>query len=167
MAEWKRDWYLLRCREKTWATTLKSLGDAGIETCCPMIHSTRRRTDSKNSFRFSISPAFPGYIFTRFNPEEIHTTTILNLPGALDFVRFGKQIVTVQEQHIDALLCAESPVVRSDGDCLECMNVPPDLLRKIINIYACTRATERNRLLFSLLLRTKWLIKGGKMTDAA
>ena len=69
-------WYLLRCRQNYWKTIQQNLNEAGLKTCCPLILERRRRSDKKNAYRLINSPAFPGYIFVRFNPANIHTTAI-------------------------------------------------------------------------------------------
>lgn len=96
-------WYLLRCRQNYWKTIQRNLNDAGLKTCCPLILERRRRSDKKNAYRLTNSPAFPGYIFVRFNPDLIHTTAIKRIPGAMDFVRFGNNIATIHQNEIDAL----------------------------------------------------------------
>ncbi|WP_331423340.1 transcription termination/antitermination NusG family protein, partial [Enterobacter sp. ZOR0014] len=96
-------WYLLRCRQNYWKTIQQNLNEAGLKTCCPLILERRRRSDKKNAYRLINSPAFPGYIFVRFNPANIHTTAIKRIPGAMDFVRFGNEIATISQAEIEAL----------------------------------------------------------------
>ncbi|MBA0018509.1 hypothetical protein HZS38_04760 [Xenorhabdus nematophila] len=67
------------------------------------------------------SPAFPGYIFVKFNPAQIHTTAIKRMPGAMDFVRFGNRVATLHQDEIDALKIVQHPP--SQGTvCMESKN---------------------------------------------
>ncbi|MEW5125767.1 transcription termination/antitermination NusG family protein [Citrobacter freundii] len=138
-------WYLLRCRQNYWKTIQQNLNEAGLKTCCPLILERRRRSDKKNAYRLMNSPAFPGYIFVRFNPANIHTTAIKRIPGAMDFVRFGNEIATISQDEIEALKLVhfESPQ--------EKINLPSDLKRKIEKITSAEEPAVRIDILFSML----------------
>lgn len=138
-------WYLLRCRQNYWKTIQQNLNEVGLKTCCPLILERRRRSDKKNAFRLINSPAFPGYIFVRFNPANIHTTAIKRIPGAMDFVRFGNQIATISQAEIEAL-----ELVHYDRP-QETINLPIDLLTKIEKISSSEEPAVRIDLLFSIL----------------
>lgn len=158
MSRWIEGWYLLRCREKMWRTTLNTLTEAKIETFCPVICEGRRRKDKKNVLRHVKSPVFPGYIFTRFNPECIHTTAILNIPGAMKFVRFGEFVSVVPDSVIYKLRCAEIRILHSDDISYECMYVTDEIINKIIGIYSYGNPQMRVSLLKELLYSpNKWL----------
>ncbi|TKK13665.1 hypothetical protein EcCFBP13530_22965 [Enterobacter cancerogenus] len=162
MQQWSDAWYLLRCRENTWRTTLQNLSEAGIKTCCPLILERRRRRDKKNSYRLINYPAFPGYIFVRFNPAQIHTTAIKRMPGAMDFVRFGNQIATIQQEEVNAmkLIHHDLPTVSLGTEHLtdERVNIPADVLKRIEQIFNAEKGTERNHLMF-LMIREQFFKK--------
>lgn len=161
MQQWSDAWYLLRCRENTWRTTLQNLSEAGIKTCCPLILERRRRRDKKNSFRLINYPAFPGYIFVRFNPAQIHTTAIKRMPGAMDFVRFGNQIATIQQEEINAmkLIHHNLPTVSLGTEQLtdDQLNIPTEVLKKIEKIFNAKESSERIDLMFSMISKQKLL----------
>lgn len=138
-------WYLLRCRQNYWKTIQKNLNEAGLKTCCPLILERRRRSDKKNAYRLINSPAFPGYIFVRFNPANIHTTAIKRIPGAMDFVRFGNEIATISQAEIEALKLVhfERPQ--------EKINLPSELKKKIEKITSAEEPAVRIDILFSML----------------
>lgn len=161
MQQWSDAWYLLRCRENTWRTTLQNLSEAGIKTCCPLILERRRRRDKKNSYRLINYPAFPGYIFVRFNPAQIHTTAIKRMPGAMDFVRFGNQIATIQQEEVNAmkLIHHNLPTVSLGTEHLteDRLNIPTEVLKKIEKIFNAKEASERIDLMFSMISKPKRL----------
>ncbi|ECY2550606.1 hypothetical protein F6853_19960 [Salmonella enterica] len=138
-------WYLLRCRQNYWKTIQQNLNEAGLKTCCPLILERRRRSDKKNAYRLIKSPAFPGYIFVRFNPANIHTTAIKRIPGAMDFVRFGNEIATISQAEIEALKLVhfERPQ--------EKINLPSELKKKIEKITSAEEPAVRIDILFSML----------------
>jgi len=138
-------WYLLRCRQNYWKTIQQNLNEAGLKTCCPLILERRRRRDKKNAYRFINSPAFPGYIFVKFNPSNIHTTAIKRIPGAMDFVRFGNEIATISHVEIEALKLVhyERPQ--------EKINLPKELIKKIDKITSANEPAVRIDILFSML----------------
>lgn len=138
-------WYLLRCRQNYWKTIQQNLNEVGLKTCCPLILERRRRSDKKNAYRLINSPAFPGYIFVRFNPANIHTTAIKRIPGAMDFVRFGNVIATISQEEIEAL-----KLVHYDRP-QERLHLPKDLLTTIEKISTSEEPAVRIDLLFSIL----------------
>lgn len=157
MQEWREAWYLLRCRENAWRSTLENLNNVGLKTCCPLIHERRRRKDKKNTFRLIDYPAFPGYIFVHLNPLKIHTTAIKRIPGAMDFVHFGNKIATIHHKEIEALRNAEPKALTADSVSYECVNLPPELLTKIEEIYTTADPKHRVNLLISMLALPKRL----------
>ncbi|EEE2138670.1 hypothetical protein CG654_004487 [Salmonella enterica subsp. enterica serovar Beaudesert] len=144
-------WYLLRCRQNYWKTIQQNLNEAGLKTCCPLILERRKRSDKKNAYRLKNSPAFPGYIFVRFNPANIHTTAIKRLPGAMDFVRFGNDIATISQAEIEALKLVhfERPQ--------EKINLPNELIQKIEKITSAVEPAVRIDILFSMLELSPYL----------
>ncbi|ECS8865412.1 hypothetical protein DIK64_24095, partial [Salmonella enterica] len=116
-----------------------------------LILERRKRSDKKNAYRLINSPAFPGYIFVRFNPANIHTTAIKRLPGAMDFVRFGNDIATISQAEIEALKLVhfERPQ--------EKINLPNELIQKIEKITSAVEPAVRIDILFSMLELSPYL----------
>lgn len=148
-------WYLLRCRENYWRTLQKQLSEKGLKTCCPLILERRKRRDKKNSFRLINYPAFPGYIFVRFNPALIHTTLVKKLPGAMDFVRFGNQIATVSQSEIDALKMIQVDNPDQINIKIDTQHLREEFIRSIEKISAAENPAERIDLLFTMLANSK------------
>lgn len=86
------NWYLMCYQHRVWRRLLTRLDEYKVQYCCPMQREARLRTDKINSVRNIEYPLFPGYIFLRFNPEVIHTSKMLQIPGASYFVRFGNEL---------------------------------------------------------------------------
>jgi transcriptional antiterminator RfaH len=154
-----KSWYLLCCQGNTWRRTLVALEGAKIDVCCPLIHETRVRTDKKTAVRHVALPLFPGYIFTRFNPHEIHTTTILRMPGVKGFVRCGKEISTVNEDVISAIYCSPFNLLDVNKDYFRCVNVDPTLLSEMNEIYESKDHTSRVTSLMSLISKQEKTLK--------
>lgn len=148
-------WYLLRCRQNFWKTIQQNLNDAGLKTCCPLILERRRRSDKKNAYRLINSPAFPGYIFVRFNPAVIHTTAIKNMPGAMDFVRFGNNIATIKQDEIDALRSIHHELPASGIEVTTARSgnavLPADVQEKLSKIFNERDPAARINVMLSML----------------
>ncbi|MEX0446584.1 transcription termination/antitermination NusG family protein [Xenorhabdus sp. SGI246] len=150
MQVWRPAWYLLRCRENTWKTTLQNLTEAGLKTCCPILLERRRRRDKKNAYRLINSPAFPGYIFVKFNPAQIHTTAIKQMPGAMDFVRFGNRVATLNQDEIEALkIVQHHPSLGTVR--MESTHLSDEFLKRAEKIFNSEESAVRIDLLFSYL----------------
>lgn len=151
MQDWREAWYLLRCKQSTWKTTLENLNEFGLQTCCPLVYERRKRKDKENSFRIIKYPAFPGYIFVYFNPSLIHTTAIKRIPGAMDFVHFGNSIATIGQKEIHAINMAMPKLVTANSERFECVGMSDELIEKIEIIYSTADPEHRVSMLMSLL----------------
>ncbi len=95
-------WYALYVRarhEKVVATVLRT---KGFETCLPMGRSLRTWGKRKTWLE---TPAFPGYVFCKFQPEV--KTPIVATPGVVRIVGFGKQLIPLETDEISALQTLE------------------------------------------------------------
>lgn len=146
----EKTWFLLNCHIQHFQRVALQISLTGVEIYYPQQSTVTPRKDCK-SFRKTTKPLFPGYLFTRFDPEEIHPTAITDIPGAGHFVKFNNQLGQVHEDEINALKCAL--LLRIDPACdhIECRNVPPALLAEIQRIYMLDSAMERQVALLSLL----------------
>lgn len=160
MQEWHKDWYLLRFSQNHWRKLLSVLGDSNVEFCCPMIHTGRLRKDKKQCIRHSVHPAFEGYVFVHFNPEQIPVAVFRRMPGAMDFIRFGGVIKRISAQTIQALRCAEARVLNSDCCSYECIGVNEVDVSQIIEIYDMTSPWERTSKLMALISKSNFNKEG-------
>lgn len=150
MTNWREAWYLLRYREKTWKSTIQALNDPRIQTCCPLLYERQLRSDKKHSFRKIFTPLFPGYVFVRFNPVEIHTTAITSLPGIMDFVRKGKNIAVISDECVEELK-NRPPMIFSAESTISCAYINDDLVSEIDRIFTTKNPYHRVRQLMTLL----------------
>lgn len=94
-------WYLLYCKTG-YKTTSKRLNELGVLVFEASITLMSKRSDCK-AYRFRKTPLFPNYIFVSFDINEIHTTTLREVPGVVDFVRQGNTPCIVPEQLIRSI----------------------------------------------------------------
>ncbi|MDN4500150.1 transcription termination/antitermination NusG family protein [Pseudomonas mosselii] len=125
-------------------------GLGAVEIYSPEKVELKKRRDC-NGVRPKVTPMFPGYLFLRFDPEVVHTTTISDIPGVQDFVRTGVTISTVRNGVVEAL--KQSLLLRADRKVisLECKNVPAATLATIESIVVMKSLQERQVALFALL----------------
>lgn len=121
-----------------------------IEHFVPMEVKISRRKDC-NSCRTTEKPLFPGYMFLRFDPEEVHTTVFTEIPGARQFVSFGGQPSIVSETIIDALEYSAHILIDPEDHAVSCKNLPAALVEKISFIFSLKSPMERQVGLLKLL----------------
>ncbi|WP_075183449.1 transcription/translation regulatory transformer protein RfaH [Pantoea sp. 1.19] len=93
-------WYLLYCKRGQIQRASEHLERQAVDCLSPTI-AIEKMVRGK---RLTVSePLFPNYLFVRFDPEAIHTTTISATRGVSHFVRFGHLPATVPEDVISAL----------------------------------------------------------------
>lgn len=129
---------------------LAGLGEGAVEVYSPTKVEVKKRRDC-NAVRRKETQLFPGYLFLRFDPEVVHTTTISDIPGVQDFVRTGVTICTVRNGVVEAL--KQSLLLRADRKVisLECKNVPAATLASVESIVVMKSLHERQVALFALL----------------
>jgi len=120
----------------------------------------KKRRDC-NAVRIMETQLFPGYLFVRLDPEQVHPSAISDIPGVKEFVRFGGDICTVSNALIEAL--KQSLLLRTDRKVtsLECRNVSPDVLAALSEIALMKSKLERQTQLFALLQNDSQLINMG------
>ncbi|KGD80108.1 transcriptional regulator [Tatumella morbirosei] len=143
-------WYLLFCKRGQLLRAQEHLERQGIACMSPMIEveKTVRGKLSKVS-----EPLFPNYLFIRFSPEVIHTTTIAATRGVSHFVRFGALPATVPEEVIESISCHDYQALLSEelprqGDEVEIIAGTFEGLRAI---FAEPKGESRSILLLNLL----------------
>lgn len=87
-----------------------ALSRLSTEAFCPLLRTRRPRADRPGQFRQVIEPLFPGYLFTFFDPEVIHTSRIEESPGINYLVRTAGQITPVRAIIVEQLMAL--PVCR-------------------------------------------------------
>lgn len=95
---------------------------------------------------------FPGYLFLHFAPEEIHTTQITRIPGALQFIRFGDALpYVVPEAVIQGLRDTLLLQVNDALACIEYRNVPSELAQSLRQVVGLRSEAERRMQLLAIL----------------
>jgi transcription antitermination factor NusG len=104
-------WFALRVRSRHEKLASSVLASKGYEQFLPLYRSRRQWTDRSKDVDL---PLFPGYVFCRFSPKA--GTGVLNTPGVVDIVGFGREYAVVEDTEIDAL----KRVVTSRLSCVPC-----------------------------------------------
>lgn len=153
-------WLLITHNLHAFQLVTTKIKQLGVEIYAPTKVEVKKRRDC-NAVRHTETQLFPGYLFVRLNPEQVHTSVISDIPGVKEFVRFGGEISSVSNALIEAL--KQSLLLRTDQKVtsLECRNVSPEVLRALGEIALMKSKVERQTALFSLLQSDSQLISMG------
>lgn len=145
-----RNWFLITHNLHAFQLVAGKLGALGVEVYSAQRIEIIKRTD-RNTPRVTQKQLFPGYLFIRFCPEEVHTSAISDIPGVKGFVRFGNEICRVSDSVIETLKA--SMLLNSDSSVsvLECSNVPAEIVMDLVLITQMKSSIERQAALLSLL----------------
>jgi len=91
-------WYGIRTRSNYEKTTSAVLASKGYSEYLPLYRVKRRRPDRVVHAEF---PLFPGYVFCRFDSSQC--LPILNTPGVVMIVGFGKEPAPIPDVEIEAI----------------------------------------------------------------
>lgn len=149
-----RNWFLITHNFHAFQLVAGRLEALGVEVFTAQRIEVIMRTD-RNTPRSIKKQLFPGYLFIRFCPEEVHTTTISDLPGVKGFVRFGHEICRVQDSVIEALKTSVLMRVNSSISAMECGNISPEVINDLMKITRLETPEERQVALLSLLKRER------------
>lgn len=154
-------WHLITHKLHDFEMVTRKIRLLGVEIYAPSKITVKKRRDCPNATRSTKSQLFPGYIFVRIDPEQVHFSQISDIPGVKEFVRFGGDICTVSTAMIEAV--KESLLLRTDKkvQSLECRNVSPDVLTALSEIALMKSQLERQTALFALLQTDTQLIVMG------
>lgn len=145
-----RSWYLFRYKVNLYQRLIDELAALDVEFFAPTYVELRPRND-RPSFRKKEMLLFPGYLFLRFDPEVVHTTTISEIPGGAGFVTFGTGPCTVPDSLIvglrHALLLRTDSTVRS----IEFRNTPNALVEQLHSIVKIPNVNMRRQALHEAL----------------
>lgn len=92
-----QSWYLLYCKRGQLLRAKEHLERQSVDCLTPMITLEKMVRGKRGEVS---EPLFPNYLFVKFDPEDIHTTTINSTRGVSHFVRFGALPATVPEKVI-------------------------------------------------------------------
>lgn len=149
-----RNWYILQCQTQNFQRVLARISLLNVEYFVPTELKISRRKDCK-SYRTTERPLFPGYVFLSFDPESVHTTVFTDIPGARQFIRFGRGPEKVSGHVVEALKCSAHLLVSPDDNAVRCKNVQPDLLNKITDIFSVSCPLTRQTTLLNLIQSDK------------
>lgn len=93
-------WYLLYCKRGQLLRAQEHLQRQEVNCLTPMITLEKLVRGKRTAVS---EPLFPNYMFVKFNPELIHTTTVNSTRGVSHFVRFGAQPAIVTDDVIEQL----------------------------------------------------------------
>ncbi|HDQ4465200.1 TPA: transcriptional regulator [Pseudomonas aeruginosa] len=147
-----KNWYLLSCKSNAhqWVISkLERLQD--VDVYSPCLVEKQRRSDRLSGFRTREKVLFPGYLFLRFDPEDVHTTHITRVPGAIQFVRFSDEPYVVPEAVIQGL--REVLVLRVDRGLkhIEYRNLPSELEKSLHLVVGLRSEAERRARFLAVL----------------
>jgi transcription antitermination factor NusG len=91
-------WYAVRTRSRFEPIILQSLAGKGYTSYLPTLRRRRKWSDRTVELE---TPLFPGYVFSRFDVKR--RLPILQTPGVLSIVSFGKEPEPVDESEIEAV----------------------------------------------------------------
>lgn len=94
-------WYLLYCKRGQILRAQEHLERQEVNCLTPMIKIEKIVRGKRTAVD---EPLFPNYMFVKFDPETIHTTTINSTRGVSHFVRFGSLPATVPGDVIEQLI---------------------------------------------------------------
>ncbi|RPH26501.1 transcription/translation regulatory transformer protein RfaH [Buttiauxella warmboldiae] len=94
-------WYLLYCKRGQLLRAQEHLERQEVNCLTPMIKIEKIVRGKRTAVN---EPLFPNYMFVRFDPETIHTTTINSTRGVSHFVRFGSLPAIVPGDVIEQLM---------------------------------------------------------------
>ncbi|MNO71537.1 Transcription antitermination protein RfaH [compost metagenome] len=146
------NWYLLTHGPIDFHNLESRISGLGVEVFTPIYTELRRRLD-RPSMRRKIKQLFPGYIFLRFDPAIVHTTTITRIPGVLRFVAFcdSDTPCIVDDQLIAGL--KKAVLLRSDPGLhsIECSNLSDEVVNHLNLIVNMPRAKQREEAFYQFL----------------
>ncbi|MGM7284700.1 transcription termination/antitermination NusG family protein [Pseudomonas guariconensis] len=151
-------WHLITHNFHAFQYVTSRMKQLGVEFYSPTKMEVKKRRDC-NAVRINESPLFPGYLFVRLDPDQVHPSVISEIPGVKEFVRFGGPICTVSNSLIEAL--KQALLLRTDQKVtnLECRNVSPDVLRSLSAIAVMKSKVERQVAFFELLKNESRLLE--------
>ncbi|MEQ0866939.1 transcription termination/antitermination NusG family protein [Pseudomonas aeruginosa] len=147
-----KNWYLLSCKSNAHQWVKSEVEKLkGVEVYSPWLEEKQRRSDRPDGFRTRKKVLFPGYLFLHFDPEEIHTTHIIRVPGAIQFIRFSDEPYVVPDSVIQGL--RDVLVLRVDRSLehIEYRNLPSELEKSLHLVVGLRSEAERRARFLAIL----------------
>ena len=94
-------WYAVHVRNRHEDVVARHLRVRGLEAFLPLYRERHRWSDR---FQEVDLPLFPGYVFCQFNP--LKRLPILTVPGVVQIVGAGKNLLPIDESEIAAIRAA-------------------------------------------------------------
>ena len=111
----RTNWYAVRVRSQHEDQVSRHLRVRGLEAFLPLYTRKQRWSDRFKEVDF---PLFPGYVFSRFDPDN--RLPVLTVPGVVHLVGAGKTPVPIDAAEIEAIQTAvTSGAMRHPCDYLE------------------------------------------------
>lgn len=95
------NWYVAQTQYAQEKRAQQHLGNQGVSCFLPLY--TAQVLNSEHIKAVTPQALFPGYIFVRFNPEVIHTTTIKSTRGISSLISFGGMPSVIPDEVIERL----------------------------------------------------------------
>lgn len=94
-------WYLLYCKSGQSNRAQAHLTNQNVHCFNPVIEG---QLLVKGKIKYGVEQLFPNYMFVKFDPEVIHTTTLSATRGVSHFVRFGNTLATLTDSFMTELM---------------------------------------------------------------
>lgn len=91
-------WHVLYTRPRHEKKLKDFLAERGIQVYLPLYKTIRQWSDRKKKVE---EPLFRSYLFVK--ADELNYFIILNAPGAVRFVHFGKEIATISNGEVEMI----------------------------------------------------------------
>ncbi|MCT6593038.1 transcription/translation regulatory transformer protein RfaH [Pantoea dispersa] len=147
-----KQWYVLKTKFAQEKKAEAHLSNQRVESWLPLYHD-RRLSGGRVSAR--LEPLFPGYIFARFDPEEIHTTTIRATRGVATIVSFGSRLAIMSDADM-AVLQRGAPAADSGEPALahgDALVIESGVFEGLSAIWHEPQGAKRAMMLISLMGR--------------
>ena len=96
MTKFKAGWYVMYTKPRHEKAVARRLTELNINGYLPVTKTLRTWCDRK---RFIEMPLFPSYVFVQLQ-NSLEYSNALDIEGSLHYVRFGREVVTVNESII-------------------------------------------------------------------
>ena len=156
-------WQLITHNLHAFQLVTSRLTALGVEFFAPTKVELKKRRDC-NATRATETQLFPGYLFVRMDIDQVHTSTVSDIPGVKEFVRFGGDISSVSNSLIESLkysLLLQMQQTNKKVTTIECRNVSPAVMAALSDIVLMKCKIERQTALFALLKNDPQLINMG------
>lgn len=93
------NWYAVQIQSRLGKLASATLHGKGYEEFLPLYRTCRQWSNQVKDVEV---PLFPGYLFCRLDPHE-RLLPVLTTPGVIKIVSFGKTLLPVSEEEIEAV----------------------------------------------------------------